>query len=118
MSLTPMSVMISRALGPEFGGAIGFLFFVANVLATGLYVSGFTEAVLDNFGKGGTVIPDELILRHVIKQGHICSSYYHISPIIIHEKNYFSRGPHNSHMTDFLRLIITLILNKRERKTL
>ncbi|TWT49659.1 Amino acid permease [Rubripirellula amarantea] len=36
--------LISRSLGPEFGGAIGILFFSAQALSVSMYVMGFTEA--------------------------------------------------------------------------
>lgn len=45
--------MISRVLGLEFGGSIGFLFFVVNVLVVGFYVIGFVEVMIENFGLGG-----------------------------------------------------------------
>ncbi|KAK7482628.1 hypothetical protein BaRGS_00026127 [Batillaria attramentaria] len=39
--------MISRSLGPEFGGAIGLVFSVANAVAVAMYVVGFAETVRD-----------------------------------------------------------------------
>merc|ERR1719350_1417458 len=39
--------MISRSLGPEFGGAIGIMFTIANSIAVAMYIIGFAEALLD-----------------------------------------------------------------------
>jgi len=41
--------MISRALGPEFGGAIGLMFTLANSIAVAMYIIGFAESLLDMF---------------------------------------------------------------------
>ena len=50
--------MISRALGPEFGGSVGLIFFVANIFASASYIIGFVEAFVSNLGKGGSLLED------------------------------------------------------------
>lgn len=39
--------MISRSLGPEFGGAIGLMFTLANSIAVSMYLIGFCESLMD-----------------------------------------------------------------------
>ncbi|KAB7505215.1 hypothetical protein Anas_08286, partial [Armadillidium nasatum] len=41
--------MISRSLGPEFGGSIGLLFTVANSIAASTHIIGFVNAMQDMF---------------------------------------------------------------------
>ncbi|ODV96355.1 hypothetical protein PACTADRAFT_41471 [Pachysolen tannophilus NRRL Y-2460] len=55
--------MISRSLGPEFGGSIGIVFYIGQILNSALNVVGFIEPLLVNFGvKNGEflkILPDE-----------------------------------------------------------
>ncbi|XP_037959400.1 solute carrier family 12 member 9-like [Teleopsis dalmanni] len=50
--------MISRTLGVEFGGSIGTLFFLANVVGCAMAISGCTEGIMENFGPGGYITKD------------------------------------------------------------
>ena len=45
--------LISRALGPEFGGAIGIALFMAQAISVPFYVLGFTEALVRAFPEAG-----------------------------------------------------------------
>jgi amino acid transporter len=44
--------LISRSLGPRFGGAIGLVFFAAQALSASMYVIGFTEALITYLPEG------------------------------------------------------------------
>jgi len=52
--------MISRSLGPEFGGAIGIVFSVANAVAVAMYVVGFAETIRDILQNHGCLMVDEI----------------------------------------------------------
>ena len=50
--------LISRSLGPEFGGSIGIIFSIANAVAVALYLVGFGETVQALMGKDGVFMVD------------------------------------------------------------
>lgn len=50
--------MISRSLGPEFGGSIGLIFSLANAVACSMYVVGFCESLVDCLKINGLCIVD------------------------------------------------------------
>ncbi|KAJ3386404.1 hypothetical protein HDU92_002570 [Lobulomyces angularis] len=43
--------LISRSLGPEFGGSIGLIFYFGTILTAAINVLGFTETFIYNFGE-------------------------------------------------------------------
>ncbi|KAA0703594.1 Solute carrier family 12 member 2 [Triplophysa tibetana] len=50
--------LISRSLGPEFGGSIGLIFAFANAVAVAMYVVGFAETVVELLMDAGMVMLD------------------------------------------------------------
>ncbi|XP_056333978.1 solute carrier family 12 member 1 [Danio aesculapii] len=50
--------LISRSLGPEFGGSIGLIFAFANAVAVAMYVVGFAETVVELLKDSNALIVD------------------------------------------------------------
>lgn len=63
--------LISRALGPEFGGAIGIVFSFANSVAAAMYVIGFSETVV-------SLLSVNSIFINIIAQGLLINNYKNI----------------------------------------
>ncbi|KAL4647037.1 Solute carrier family 12 member 9-like [Arapaima gigas] len=74
--------MISRALGPEFGGSIGIMFFFANVCGSALYVLGLVEAILSTFGVTED-LPSSQNSQHVLPGGYWWSLLYATGILLI-----------------------------------
>lgn len=53
--------LISRSLGPEFGGSIGLIFAFANAVAVAMYVVGFAETVVELL-----LVRDTIIFCHIL----------------------------------------------------
>jgi amino acid transporter len=49
--------LVSRSLGPEFGGAIGIVLYFAQSVSVGFYVAGFTEALAHALGGFSVRLP-------------------------------------------------------------
>ncbi|XP_053318241.1 solute carrier family 12 member 1 isoform X1 [Spea bombifrons] len=52
--------LISRSLGPEFGGSIGLIFAFANAVAVAMYVVGFAETVVEILKDNNAIMVDEM----------------------------------------------------------
>ncbi|XP_043106372.1 solute carrier family 12 member 2 isoform X2 [Puntigrus tetrazona] len=52
--------LISRSLGPEFGGSIGLIFAFANAVAVAMYVVGFAETVVELLVSSGALMLDQI----------------------------------------------------------
>ncbi|KAF8247435.1 hypothetical protein K440DRAFT_297626 [Wilcoxina mikolae CBS 423.85] len=61
--------LISRSLGPEFGGSIGLVFYLGFVFNTGMNAVGLIDCVINNFGEtSGTmsqVVPESFWHRYL-----------------------------------------------------
>lgn len=57
--------LISRSLGPEFGGSIGLVFYLGFVFNTGMNAVGMIDCLMNNFGEktgsGPHLLPESFV---------------------------------------------------------
>jgi amino acid transporter len=70
--------LISRTLGPEFGGAIGLALYVAQALSVPFYVLGLTEALAKSVGQWVPFLSLEFLSQPVVYKGTVIGTYFFI----------------------------------------
>lgn len=64
--------LISRSLGPEFGGSIGLVFYIGCVFNTGMNAVGLVDCLVNNFGnETGSVsqfLPENFVCTSLPRQ--------------------------------------------------
>jgi amino acid transporter len=82
--------LISRSLGPEFGGAIGLALFLAQALAVPFYVLGFVEALVATLPQAqayflpiGLVVTTVLFIINYVGAGWAIKAQYFILAVLV-----------------------------------
>jgi amino acid transporter len=70
--------MISRALGPEFGGAVGILFYLGTTVASSMYIIGSVEILLV-----GTRGPGENHRPVAIHRQNLSHNVAHLALVVV-----------------------------------
>ncbi len=68
--------MISRVLGPDFGGSIGITLFVAQAVSVAFYTIGFTEALVYLLGLEGSAFVTEYYLPQVVSSVVVTALFF------------------------------------------
>ncbi|VDK60751.1 unnamed protein product, partial [Cylicostephanus goldi] len=61
--------LISRSLGPEFGGSIGIIYSIANAIAAAMYVVGFGETLRDVLKEHDAMFASDLWVVRIVGWG-------------------------------------------------
>ncbi|CAN3477290.1 vacuolar cation-chloride cotransporter 1 [Diutina catenulata] len=87
--------MISRSLGPEFGGAIGIIFCLGQILNAALNVVGLIEPMLVNFGADSGVVAQILPVGYWYKFGYssvvlfLCTSVAMVGAQLVSQTGFY-----------------------------